>query len=93
MVSYIIEELSNLYLTVLIISFLFFCGLKQDKEPTWKNYVFELQNQGEHNATNIQTGPDYLSATVIILLIFWTERDFCIISDYRNSLNNKLKNW
>ena len=51
------------------------------------NYLSELQNQAEHNIKNKQTSPDYPSATAIILLIFWTERDFC-----RNSFNNKLKN-
>ena len=51
-----------------------------------------MQNQVEHYAKNIQTVPDYSSATAIILVIFRTERDFCIISDCSNSFNNKLKN-
>ena len=46
----------------------------------------------EHNKTNIQTAPDYSSATAIMIVIFWTERDFCIISDCRNSFNNRLIN-
>ena len=29
--------------------------------------------------------------TAIMLVIFWTERDFCIIFGYRNSFSNKLK--
>ena len=33
----------------------------------------------------------YLSATPILLLIFWAEHDFCIISDCRNSFGSKLK--
>ena len=37
----------------------------------------------------MQTATDYSPATAIIL---WSERDFCIISDCRNSFNNKLKN-
>ena len=42
---------------------------------------------------NIQTAPDYSSTTAsVISVIFWTQRDFCIISDCRNSFNNKLKN-
>ena len=44
----------------------------------------------ENNTTNIQPTLDYSSATVIMLVIFWTERDFYIMSDCRNSLNNKL---
>ena len=44
-----------------------------------------------HKHTNIQAAPDYSLATAIKLVIFWTERDFCIISDCRNSFNNKLK--
>ena len=43
-------------------------------------------------AINIQTASDYLSATTIMLVIFWTEGNFCIISDCRTSFNNKLKN-
>ena len=35
---------------------------------------------------NIQTAPDYSLATAIMLVIFWTEQDFCNISDCRNPL-------
>ena len=56
------------------------------------NCLFELQNQAEHSTTNLETATDYSSVTAIVLVIFWTERDFCIISDCRNSFNNKLKN-
>ena len=56
------------------------------------NYLFELQNQVKHSTTNKQTTPDYSSASALILVIFWTEHGFCIISDCRNSFNNKLKN-
>ena len=53
------EELFNLYLIVLLISFLlFFCGLQQKIELSWRNYLFELQSQVEHKTTNIQTAPD-----------------------------------
>ena len=40
----------------------------------------------------MQTARDYSSATAIMLVIFWTERDLYIISDCRNSFNNELKN-
>ena len=57
-----------------------------------KNYLFELQNQEEHNTTNIQTAANYSSVTSIMLMMFWTQGDFCIIFDCRNSFNNKLMN-
>ena len=53
-VNYIFEELSNLYLTVLLISF-FPCLLWITAgNRTWRNYLFELQNQVEHNTINTQ---------------------------------------
>ena len=70
---------------------LFFCGLRLKIEPSWANYLFELQNQAEHKTTQIQAAPDYSSATAIMLVIFWTERNFCIISDYRIYLTTNLK--
>ena len=85
----IFKEISNLWLTVFQISF--FCGLQQNIEPNWRNYLFELQNQVEHNTANMQTAPDYSPVTVIMLLIFWSECDFRIIFDCSNSLN-QLKN-
>ena len=75
----IFEVLSNLYW---IVSFLCFCGLQQKIEPSWRNYLFELQNQAEHNITNIPATPDYSLATAIMFVIFWTEQDFCIIFDW-----------
>ena len=90
---HVFEELSNLYLIVLlIVTFLFFRVLLQKIEPSWKNYWLELQNQAKRKITNIQTAPDYSSATAIMLVIFWTERDFCIVSDCRNKFSNKVKN-
>ena len=89
----IFEELAYLYLIVLLTSFFpLLLRITQKKEPNRRNYLFELQNHAEHNTRNIQTAPYYSSATAIMLAIFWTERDFWIISDYRNSFNNKLKN-
>ena len=61
-------------------------------ELRWINYLFELQNQAEHNTTNIKTAPDYSSGTAITLVMFWAELDICIISDFSNSFNNKLIN-
>ena len=89
----IFEELAYLYLIVLLTSFFpLLLRITQKKEPNRRNYLFELQNHAEHNTRNIQTAPYYSSGTAIMLAIFSTERDFWIISDYRNSFNNKLKN-
>ena len=38
------------------------------------NKLFKLQNQAERNTTNIQIALDYLSATSIMLVVFWIER-------------------
>ena len=90
----IFEELSNIYFIVLlIIFFILFCGLYQKLEPSWRNYLFELQDHAEHDTTNIQTAPNYLSATAIMLVILWTERNFCIFSDWRNSFTTNLKTY
>ena len=48
--------------------------------------------QAEQNTTNIQTAPDYSSVTAIMSVMFWTKRDFCVMSDCRNSFNNVLNN-
>ena len=44
---------------------------KRTKPASWRNNLFELQNLGEHNTTNIQIAPDYLTATATMLVIFW----------------------
>ena len=49
-VNGILEELSNLYSIVLLI--LFFRGLLLKIQPSWGNYLFQLQNQAKHN-TNV----------------------------------------
>ena len=91
--NYIFEGLAALYLIILLISFFpSFCGLQQKIEPSWRNYLFQIQSQAEHNTTSKQIPPDYSSVNARMLVIFWTERDFCIISDCMNSFNNKLKN-
>ena len=79
--NYIFEKLSNLYLIVLLVSF-FSLLLWITTENRTKNYMFELQNQAEHSTTSKQTASDYSSATAIMLVIFLTELDFCIISEF-----------
>ena len=80
------------FLTKLIVFYLFLCGLQQKIEPSWRNYLSELQNQAKHNTRNIQAASDYSSATAMMLVIFWTENNFCIISGCSNLFNSKLKN-
>ena len=53
-VNYIFEELSNLCLTVLLISFFPPLLWITAENRTWRNYLFELQNQVEHNTINTQ---------------------------------------
>ena len=69
----------------------FFVSLQQKIEPNWGNHLFELKNQVEHNATNIQTAPDCSSATAIMLQIFWSERDsaFFLIAWIHSTTNLK----
>ena len=56
----IFEELSNLYLIILLTSFipllLWITAENRKKllQLSRKNYLFEQQNQAEHNTTNIQ---------------------------------------
>ena len=69
----------------------FFPLLSQKIESRGRPYIFELQNEAQQSTTKIQTARDYSSATAIVLMVFWT--DFCIISDYRNSFNNKFKDF
>ena len=84
----------SLYLIVMIVSFvLFFCRIQQKLEPSWRSYLFEPQNQAERNTTKKQAASSYWSATKIMLVIIWTEREFCVISDCRNSFNYKRKTW
>ena len=59
---------------------------------SWRNSLFKLQNQAEHNTTNKVKAPGYSSETSIMLVIFWSEHYFYIISDYRNSFNENKPN-
>ena len=57
MANCIFEELSNLFIINCFanhfLSSSFVDSIKT--EPSWRNYLFELQNQAEHNTTNKQT--------------------------------------
>ena len=39
-------------------------------------FLRSCSSMAEHNTTNKQTAPNYSSATAVMLVIFWTERDF-----------------
>ena len=69
----IFEELSNSYLTVLLISF-FPLLLRVTAEVEKTIYLSCKIRRNKHNTTDIKTALDYLSATAIMLVMFWTER-------------------
>ena len=48
----------------------------QAEEITWT-----IKSGGTQHHKHIQTAADYWSAIAIMLMIFWTECGFCIISD------------
>ena len=83
---------ANLYLIVwLIIFFLFFRGLQQKIEPSWSKHLFELENQAEHNTTNIKTVCTWLfirNCNNVSGILDWTL--FLHYSDCKNSSNSKL---
>ena len=88
----IFKEISNLWLTVFQISFFpLLLRIATENRTKLKKLFIWTKNQVEHNTANMQTAPDYSPVTVIMLLIFWSECDFRIISDCSNSLN-QLKN-
>ena len=57
--------------------------------------LFNLNSRlihGEHNTADTQNTTNiFLSATAAIQLNFWTENNFCFISDCKNSFICKLK--
>ena len=90
-------ELSNLYLIVLLTSFfpllLWITAENRTIEPIWRNIYMNYKIRQNITPQTYKLYLIYSSATAIMLVIFGTERDFCIISDYRNSFNNKLKTY
>ena len=91
--NFIFEEQSNLYLNLLLTCFSRLLLWIPTENRTKLNYFFELQNQAEHNITKITTATDYSLATTIMLVTFWTELDFWIVPDCRNSFKSKLLNF
>ena len=90
----IFEELSNLYFIVLLTSFfspiLWITAENRNKLKKffiWNTKLVGTQRYKQKNFIWLS------SATEIMLVILWTESDFCIISDCSNSINNKLKNF
>ena len=95
MANGIFEELPNLYLIVLLTSFFpLLLRISAENRINLKLFIWTTElggTQQTNKQTNKQTNCTWL-ATAIILVIYWAERDFCIISDCRNSFNNKFKN-
>ena len=73
--------------------FLFRCEFQEKIEPNWRNCLIWTADWGwEQNTPDTQnTLIIFLSAVAVIQVIFWTEDNFCVISDCRNSFNCKLK--
>ena len=73
-------------------SFLFFrWGFQEKIGPRWRNYLIRTGDwEGEHN-TPLNTLNIFISAIAAMQVIFWTEDNFCFISDRRNLFNCKLK--
>ena len=89
----IFEELSNLYLIVLLFnSFPLLLWITTENRTKLKKLFIWTTKSGETQHHKQKTAPDCSSETAIMLLIFWTEHDFCIICDCKKSFNNKLKN-
>ena len=87
----IFEEQSNLYLIVLLISFFpLLLWITAENRTTWRWFTWTTKLGGAQH--HKQVAPDYSSATAIMLVMLWTEHDFSLISECKNSFNNKLKN-
>ena len=88
----IFEELSNLYLIVLLISFipLLLWIIAENRTKLKKLFIWTTKSGGtqRHKHTN---------CTLLFIsncnnAMIWTEHYFCIISDFRNYFNKKRKN-
>ena len=73
--------------------FLFRCGFQEKREPSWKNYLIWTADW-----CGVHSTPDPQKALIIFLsviskmqVIFWSEDNFCFISDCRNAFYCKLK--
>ena len=90
----IFEELSNLCFIILLISFIpFLLWITTENRTKLKKLYIRTTKSGgaqHHKHTNFTW---ISSATPVMLVIFWTERELCIISDCRNSFSNKLKTY
>ena len=64
----------------MLISFFLLClWITAENRTKLKKFFIWTINQTKRNTTNIQIAPGYSSATTIMVVVFWTERDFCII--------------
>ena len=94
--NWIFEELSNLYLTVMLTSFfprlLWIPAVKRTKLKKLSIWTTKSGGTQHHKQTNKQTNCTWLfmSNCNSSDILDWTY--FCIISDCMNSFSNKLKN-
>ena len=72
--------------------FLFGCGVQEEIEPSWRNYFWNSRLRWRAQYSR------YTEYTYYFLIDscnnasdFWTEDNFCFISDCMNSFNCKLK--
>ena len=90
----IFEGLSNLYWIISPINFfsLLLLIAGENRTKLKKLFIRTTKSGGvqHHNHTNSTWL--FSSNSKIVSEKIWTEHDFCIISDCRNSFNNKLKN-
>ena len=70
-----------------IVFFPLYLSITAENKTKLKKLFIWTTNQ-EHNTTSKQTTPDYWSTTATMLVIFWTEQDFCTLSDCSNSTTN-----
>ena len=90
---YIFEELSNLYSIVLLISFfpLHSWIVAENRTKLKKLFISTTKSGGTQT---LQTYKLHLTiSTAIMLVIFWTKYDFCMIFYCRNKLLNVQKDF
>ena len=91
-VDYIFVEPLNLNIIVGELFFLFRSGFQEKIDLSWRNYlIWTVDWGGEHSNPGTQNTLIFFSSIAVMQVIFWTEDNFCLISDCRNSFNWKFK--
>ena len=89
----ILEELSNLYWIVLLMSFfpLLLWITAENRTKLEKLFIWTTKPGGAQHQKQTNCASLFIR-NCNNACDFWTERNFCIISDCRNSFNDKIKN-